>query len=117
MKPGEGSVRCLKGLKGIPEVKHTYATIGAGDTGTVRDAKVYVKLAERKDRKRHQKDVQKEVRHHLLKIPGILPSIGEAGGIDTRKPLLVNVRGDDIALLKKYAAELERENLSDPGDR
>jgi hydrophobic/amphiphilic exporter-1 (mainly G- bacteria), HAE1 family len=101
--------------KGIPEVKHTYATIGAGDTGTVRDAKVYVKLTDRKDRKRQQKDIQKEVRQHLLKIPGILPSIGEAGGIDTRKPLLVNVRGDDIALLKKYSAELKEKIYQIPG--
>ena len=39
----------LTALKKIPEVEHTYATIGAGDTGTVRDAMVYVKLADRKD--------------------------------------------------------------------
>ena len=52
----------LTSLKGIPEVKHTYATIGAGDQGTVRDAMVYVKLVDRKERKRHQKTIQEEVR-------------------------------------------------------
>ena len=37
-------------LKSIPEVKHekTYGTIGAGDTDTVRDASVYVKLVDGK---------------------------------------------------------------------
>ncbi|OGP92367.1 MAG: acriflavin resistance protein [Deltaproteobacteria bacterium RBG_16_48_10] len=105
----------LATLKGIPEVKHTYAAIGAGDTGTVRDSKVYVKLVEQKDRKRHQRVIQREVRKRLLKIPGILSSIGEAGGIDTRKPLLVNIRGDDIVSLKKYAGELKEKIYQIPG--
>jgi hydrophobic/amphiphilic exporter-1 (mainly G- bacteria), HAE1 family len=103
-----GRVRAvLTGLKGIPEIQHTYATIGAGDQGTVRDAKVYVKLVDRKERKRSQKAIQEETRYRLQKIPGILPFITEAGRMDNRKPLLVNVRGDDITLLKKYAAALK----------
>jgi HAE1 family hydrophobic/amphiphilic exporter-1 len=102
-------------VKGIPEVRHTYATIGAGDTGTVRDARVYVKLLDRKDRKRYQKDIQIEVRSRLIRIPGILPSIGEAGGLDTRKPLLVNIRGDDISTLKEYAAALKEKIYQIPG--
>ncbi len=102
-------------LKKTPEVKHTYATIGAGDTGTVRDARVYVKLVDRKDRRRYQKEIMRETRAQLLKIPGILPSTGEAGGLDTRKPLTINIRGDDLPLLKKYAAELKEKIYSIPG--
>jgi HAE1 family hydrophobic/amphiphilic exporter-1 len=94
-------------LKTIPEIKHTYTTIGAGDTGTVRDVKIYVKLKERKDRGRLQKEIQQEVRKKLLDVPGIIPTVIEAGRMDDRKPLLVNIRGDDIALLKKYAAQLK----------
>jgi HAE1 family hydrophobic/amphiphilic exporter-1 len=105
----------LTSLKGIPEVKHTYATIGAGDQGTVRDAKVYVKLVDRKERKHSQKAIQEETRDRLQKIPGILPFITEAGRMDTRKPLLVNVRGDDISLLKKYAAALKEKMYQIPG--
>jgi HAE1 family hydrophobic/amphiphilic exporter-1 len=102
-------------LKKIPEVKHTYSTIGAGDTGTVRDGMVYLKLADRNDRKRHQKEIQQDVRRRLEVIPGILPSVIEAGRLDTRKPFLINVRGDDIALLKKYAAELKEKIYEIPG--
>jgi HAE1 family hydrophobic/amphiphilic exporter-1 len=102
-------------LKRTPEVKHTYATIGAGDTGTVRDAKIYVKLVDRKDRRRYQKEIMRETRAQLLKIPGILPSTGEAGGLDTRKPLTINIRGDDLPFLKKYAAELKEKIYSIPG--
>jgi HAE1 family hydrophobic/amphiphilic exporter-1 len=111
-----GRVRAvLNTLKGIPEIQHTYATIGAGDQGTVRDAKVYVKLADRKERRRSQKAIQEDTRARLQKIPGILPFITEAGSMDNRKPLLVNVRGDDISLLKKYAAALKEKMYQIPG--
>jgi HAE1 family hydrophobic/amphiphilic exporter-1 len=111
-----GRVRAvLNALKGIPEIQHTYATIGAGDQGTVRDAKVYAKLADRKERRRSQKAIQEDTRTRLQKIPGILPFITEAGRMDNRKPLLVNVRGDDISLLKKYAAALKEKMYQIPG--
>ena len=97
----------IEALKDITEIDHTYSTVGAGDTGTVRDAMVYIKLTDRKDRKREQKEIQEEIRKRLEKIPGILPSILEAGRMDNQKPLLINVRGDDIALLKNYAAALK----------
>jgi HAE1 family hydrophobic/amphiphilic exporter-1 len=105
----------LTSLKGIPEVKHTYATIGAGDQGTVRDAMVYVKLVDRKERKHDQRTIQEEARDRLQKIPGILPFITEAGRMDNRKPLLVNVKGNDISLLKKYAAQLKEKMYLIPG--
>ncbi len=111
-----GRVRAvLNALTGIPEIEHTYATIGAGDQGTVRDAKVYVKLVDRKERKRSQKVIQEDARARLQKTPGILPFITEAGRMDNRKPLLVNIRGDDISLLKKYAAILKEKMYQIPG--
>ena len=105
----------LDALKDISEIDHTYSTIGAGDTGTVRDAMVYLKLVERKDRKRNQRKIQEEIRRRLEKIPGILPSILEAGRMDSQKPLLINVRGDDITLLKKYASTLKEKIYDIPG--
>jgi hydrophobic/amphiphilic exporter-1 (mainly G- bacteria), HAE1 family len=105
----------LAALKAIPEVAHTYATIGARDEDTVRDAKIYVKLVERNERKRAQKAIQQDARNRLQKIPGILAFISEAGRMDNRKPLLVNVRGDDISLLKRYAAALKEKMYRIPG--
>jgi HAE1 family hydrophobic/amphiphilic exporter-1 len=95
-------------LKSIPEIRHTYATIGAGDTGTVRDATVYVKLSEKAERKRSQKDIQQVIRRGLQEIPGIIPSIMEVGRLDNQKPLQINIRGDNIDLLKRYAADLKQ---------
>jgi HAE1 family hydrophobic/amphiphilic exporter-1 len=105
----------LHTLHEIPEIKHTYSTIGAGDQGTVRDASVYIKLIERNERKREQREIQEEIRRRLQKIAGILPSITEAGRIDNRKPLTINIRGDDLPLLKQYAAALKEKIYQIPG--
>jgi HAE1 family hydrophobic/amphiphilic exporter-1 len=102
-------------LRSFPEVRHTYATIGAGDTGTVRDVRIYVKLKDKGARKRSQKEIQEEVRRRCQEIAGIQPSIQRAQGMDTRKPLIVSIRGDDIALLKKYAARLKAKMLDIKG--
>jgi HAE1 family hydrophobic/amphiphilic exporter-1 len=102
-------------LKEIPEVKHSYSTIGAGDTGTVRDAQVFVKLKERKERNRRQEEIQRDLRDRIGKIPGIQPAILEWAGGSSEKPLVVNVRGEDITLLKRYAAQLKEEIHKIPG--
>ena len=112
----EGRIRTmLQMLKELPEVRDTYSTIGAGDTGTVRDGMIYVKLVDRNDRKRNQKAIQKDIRNRLQKIPGIRPFITEAGNLDTRKPLLINIRGDDLGLLKQYGGALKEKIYQIPG--
>jgi len=105
----------LKILKEIPEIKHAYATIGAGETGTVRDAQIYVKLVDRRERIRKQREIQRDVRRRLQEVPGILPSIWEGRGGGNQKPITVNLRGEEIELLKRYSAELKREIYKIPG--
>ena len=106
----------LDALKDIPEIDHTYSTVGAGDSGTVQSGVVYIKLKERSDRKRKQEAIQRDVRDRLQRIPGIKISIEEAGGVGSSiKPLVVNVRGEDISLLKKYSAELKDKMYGIPG--
>lgn len=100
--------KVLTMIRGIREVKHTYATIGAGETATVRDAVIYVKLAEKEERKLSQKEIQRIIRRELQQIPGITPSIMEVGRMDNQKPLQINIRGEEIARLKHYAAEMKK---------
>jgi hydrophobic/amphiphilic exporter-1 (mainly G- bacteria), HAE1 family len=104
----------LAALKQFPEATRLYASIGAGDAGTVRDARVYVKLQDRAERTRGQRAIERELRARLLRIPGIVASIGQADALDNRKPLLVNVRGEDLAQLKTYSQQLKNDlyNLS-----
>jgi HAE1 family hydrophobic/amphiphilic exporter-1 len=117
MAESEGRMNAvLAALKDIPEIDHTYATIGAGDNGTVRDGLLYVKLKERNERKRNQDSVQKDARTRLLRIAGITFSIEEVGSLSVSpKPLNINIRGDDIAVLKKLAARLKDELYKVPG--
>ena len=106
----------LEQIKDIPEISHTYATIGAGDSGTVRDGLLYVKLQEKADRKRGMFEIQKVIRERFRSIAGITFSIEEVGAIGSAaKPLNINIKGDDIALLKKYAAQLKQELYTVPG--
>ena len=105
----------LSEIRKLREVRSTFATIGAGDAGTVRDGMVYVKLSEKKERKRRQDEIQKEVRERLGTIPGILPAIVEVGRMTGEKPFNVAVRGEDIGQLKRYAAALKREIRKIPG--
>lgn len=106
----------LATLRDLPEIDHTYATIGAGDGGTVRDGLLYIKLTERKERKRNQFVVQKEVRERLQGVAGITFSIEEVGQIGgAQKPLNVNLKGDDLVVLKELGAKLKEALYQVPG--
>jgi HAE1 family hydrophobic/amphiphilic exporter-1 len=105
----------LARLRELPEVESTYASIGAGDAGTVRDAAVYVKLRDRSLRSRDQAALQRAARERLAAIPGIVPSIAEAGRMDNRKPLLLSLRGDEIEELKRYGTRLKDALARVPG--
>ncbi|ACM19310.1 efflux pump, RND family, inner and outer membrane proteins [Geotalea daltonii FRC-32] len=105
----------LDRMKNIPEIDHTYATIGAGDSGTVRDGLVYVKLKEKQERTRKQQEIQQVVRERLRQIPGITFSIEIVGSMGSGKPLNANLKGEDIAVLKGLAAKLKEEMYKIPG--
>ncbi|MBV5338290.1 MAG: efflux RND transporter permease subunit [Deltaproteobacteria bacterium] len=106
----------IAAVKVAPEVDHTYATIGAGDSGTVRDGLLYVKLKERKSRSKNQFLLQREVRERLQKVAGITFSIEEVGQIGgAQKPLNVNLKGDDLTVLKGLGARLKEELYKVPG--
>ncbi len=99
----------LELLRSYPEIQHTYSTIGAGDSGTVRDGLVYVKLKDKKERSRSQMQVQSDIRKNLENIPGIQFSVIEAGRLHGAKKMEFSIRGEEIDLLKKYAARMKKE--------
>ncbi|MBE3076117.1 MAG: efflux RND transporter permease subunit, partial [Actinobacteria bacterium] len=98
-----------------PEVQSTYASIGAGNAGTVRDGRVYVKLRDRALRTRSQREVERDVRRRLLQIPGVVASLLKAEAMDSRKPLRVSIRGEDIGVLKEYSQKLKQGLYGVPG--
>src|SRR5664280_747770 len=104
----------LKALAERKEVKYTYASIGAGDADTVRDAMVFVKLVDRSERKTALKQFLSDERKRLERIPGIELSVQEDPDA-FQKPLQIAVRGDDIPTLKRYAGEIKKELYTVPG--
>jgi hydrophobic/amphiphilic exporter-1 (mainly G- bacteria), HAE1 family len=104
----------LKVLGGYPEIEHTYATIAAGDSDTVRDGLVYVKLKDPKDRARRQEEILADVRSRVWRIAGLEASV-EDDPDQMQRPLQVLVRGDEIPRLKEYSAAVKREMQRIPG--
>jgi HAE1 family hydrophobic/amphiphilic exporter-1 len=105
----------LRALGAMPEIEHTYASIGAGETGTVRDARVYVKLVERSRRSRHARVLAAEVRRRLSEVAGIQTSVEMQSDEFAEKPIMVSIRGQEIPLLKEYAARLKDAVYRIPG--
>jgi HAE1 family hydrophobic/amphiphilic exporter-1 len=102
-------------LRAFPEVERIYAAIAPRDADTVRDARLYVRLVDPAARTRSQAEIQRLVRARLYEVPGIVPSISEAGRLDDRKPLLVRVRGEDLARLREYALQIRDALYRVPG--
>ena len=106
----------LAGIRDIPEIDHSYATIGAGDNGTVRDGLLYLKLKERSERNRNQFELQREVRKRFQAIAGVTFSIEEVGQVGGAQKLLnVNLKGDDLQVLKHLGQRLKEELYKVPG--
>ncbi len=77
-----GRLEALLGVIGVhPAVSHTYATIGAGDSGTVRSGVIYVKLKERSERTLGQREVQQDFRRSFTQLPGVITSIEEVDDV------------------------------------
>ena len=112
----EGRLRAvLAVVSDLPEVETTYATIGAGDAGTVRDGAVFVDLVDKGKRKRSQDEIERDVREKLAAVPGIKVSLTGVEMMDQAKPLMIGLRGEDLGLLKEYAARLKDELYAVPG--
>lgn len=105
----------LKKVHAYPEVQTTYATIGAGDSGTVRDARIFVKLTPKGERRRSQRELQMLARRDVQEIAGILPSINEGTDAFAQKPIQLLIRGEEIPKLKEYAARIKAEVYRIPG--
>jgi HAE1 family hydrophobic/amphiphilic exporter-1 len=104
----------LKTLSESKEVQYTYASIGAGDSDTVRNATVVVKLVPKSERAMTLKQFVHDTRLRMEKIPGLQLDIQEEADA-YQKQLEILVQGDDITTLKQYAAAVKRELYAVPG--
>jgi len=105
----------LEALKRVPGIELTYTTIGAGETGTVREGSVYVKLVDRSDRSLSQQEAEAITREGVYGIPGIIPSIVMAGRMHSGSPIMMNLKGDDLGVLKSCSEVLKKAMAAVPG--
>ncbi|MHC1728181.1 MAG: efflux RND transporter permease subunit [Syntrophobacteraceae bacterium] len=116
LEESRGRTKAILSILGkIPGIELTYATVGAGETGTVRDGSVYVKLREKHDRELDQKQMEALAREGVIRIPGIIPSIVMAGRMHGGAPLTMNLKGDDLEVLKAYSERLKKAMSQVPG--
>ncbi len=83
------------------EVLYTYTTIG-GQTGSVDEGTVYVRLKPKHERERSQNDVAAELRRDLSKLGGATASITTSGFGD-QKQILIQIMGRESKVLQQLA--------------
>ena len=84
-------------LKSVPDVALTMTTVGSDEGRNY--ARVNLKLAEKKDRKRTQKEIEGLIRTALKPVPGIELAFG------FNRPVWVNLLGPDPAMLTTLIEE------------
>lgn len=103
-------------VRSLEGVQYTYATVGAGVTGSVTRGDVYVKLVPRNARPRTQKEIMATTRTALGRVYGVEASVLEEGGLGGAvKPLQIAVRGPDVNTLQSLSHEVMREVQRVPG--
>ena len=94
-------------LKRFPEIVLAMTTIGTQDGRNY--ARVNVKLTEREERARSQKDIERAIRQALRPIPGIELALGYD------RPIWVNLLGPDADTLKRLISEFAAKVAKVPG--
>jgi HAE1 family hydrophobic/amphiphilic exporter-1 len=106
----------LGALGGLSEVDYTYATVGAGATGTVTKGEIYVKLKPLAERDRSQQEVMVAARERLKSLYGVRTSVLLGGGLGgAQAPLAVEIRGPDVRELQRISALALAEVQKVPG--
>ncbi|MEX1183708.1 MAG: efflux RND transporter permease subunit [Gemmatimonadota bacterium] len=103
-------------LSELDGIDYLYTTVGAGVTGTVTQGQVYVRLLGPGERSLSQQELMRQARQQLASQFGVQTSILAAGGAGGAvKPLQVNLRGDDVAVLQTMSETVEQIMLKLPG--
>ncbi len=104
-------------LHEFPEVKYTYTTINTGAVQGKNYATIYVRLTERKDRKRSQDQLTQPIRARLSRIAGVTvtqvspPANGGPGG----KTLQVSLQGTNLKELERLSLDAQEKLRKIPG--
>ena len=110
-----------KKIAAIPEVEHTFTTIGVRGQylSNVTDASIYVDLKHMSERERPQKEIMQEVRVLLKDMPGLRVSVQlinlVSGGGFKSTPFNLVLRGPELKKLDEYSGEIITRLKAIPG--
>ena len=115
-------MKCLEAtatVRASEGVAYTYTTIG-GETGSVDEAQIYVRLLPRDDRDLHQTEIEENVREALARVGGATITVGGSGMAGPGKQIQIQLKGDDYDTLMRLgdrvAAEMRKaEGAADVG--
>ena len=94
-------------LREFPEVAYTYATVNTGVVQGKNYATVFVRLKDRRERSRSQKQLAAPIRERLSRLAGLeVTYVGAYSSVSSGKPLQVSVQGADIAVLAGLSAQV-----------
>ncbi|MDF2568697.1 MAG: mdtB 2 [Sporomusa sp.] len=101
---GSGNLadRMADELKVLPEVVLVYSS---ADVDTI---EIFVKLTDKRDRKRGMGAILTDVRTKLNAIPGVKVSILQKAGLKEEKPVALVIRGESLDILDNIAEEAQR---------
>ncbi|MGY4829701.1 efflux RND transporter permease subunit [Sphaerotilaceae bacterium SBD11-9] len=102
-------------LRKMPEVKYTVTTINSGQAAGKIYGATYIRLVDRKDRKRSIDQMTVPLREQLARIPGVtITNIGQTD-LGGGKSLQFSVQGADLAELERLSKEIMARLRTIPG--
>ena len=102
-------------LREMPEVRYTVTTINSGQAAGKIYAATYVRLVDRKDRKRSVTEMAVPLRERLARIPGItVTNIGQTD-LGGGKSLQFSIQGTDLGELERLSKAITAKLLQIPG--
>jgi len=102
-------------LHSFPEVTTTLTTIGAG-SDPVTKGTILVKLVKKAERKKGVEQLMDQARAEIGRIAGATFGCQLPGGVGgNQKPVILSVRGDNLATLEKLAQQVEHVMKTTPG--
>ncbi|HET7772615.1 MAG TPA: efflux RND transporter permease subunit, partial [Burkholderiaceae bacterium] len=113
----EAKVRQVEAIiRELPEVRYTYATINTGSAQGRNYATIYIKLVDRKDRSRSQKQLTQPLRERLQAVAGItVTNVGMRDSVGGEKTISFSILGQDQKVLERLTAEVLARMSQIPG--
>ncbi|MGE3403172.1 MAG: efflux RND transporter permease subunit [Vicinamibacterales bacterium] len=108
--------RIERDLRQMPEVRQVFSTVGVD--GQVRSSVLRVKTVPPEERTRGIGALKEDARQRLAAMPFVEAKVADPEfmqGTPYQPPIMLYVRGDDLAALQRLSAEIERRVAAIPG--